>query len=74
MLRGWSGYFGYGTRLQAYRAIDQHIYDRERHFLVRRHNVSGRVTRVFSYHVVYGELGVLRLRHVHIGKPPRALR
>ena len=74
MLRGWSGYFGYGTRLQAYRAIDHHVYDRVRHFLVRRHNVSGRGTRVFSYDVVYGELGVLRLRHMHIGKPPRALR
>ena len=74
MLRGWSGYFGYGTRLQAYRAIDQHVYDRVRHFLVRRHNVPGRGTRVFSYDVVYGDLGVLRLRHVHIGKPPRALR
>ena len=74
MLRGWSGYFGYGTRLQAYRAVDQHVYDRVRHFLVRRHNVPGRGTRVFSYDVVYGDLGVLRLRHVHIGKPPRALR
>ena len=74
MLRGWSGYFGYGTRLQAYRAIDTYVSDRVRHFLVRRHKVPGRGTRVFSHEVVFGELGVLRLRHVHIGKPPRALR
>lgn len=74
MLRGWSGYFGYGTRLQAYRAIDTHVHDRVRHFLVRRHKVPGRGTRVFSHDVVFGDLGVLRLRHVHIGKPPRALR
>ena len=74
MLRGWSGYFGYGTRLQAYRAIDQHVYDRVRHFLARRNNVSGRGTRIFSHKVVFEDLGVLQLRHVHIGKLPRALR
>ena len=28
LLLGWSAYFGYGTRLQAYRAVDQHVYDR----------------------------------------------
>ena len=37
LLRGWSTYFSYGTRLSAYRAIDQHVYDHVRHFLVRRH-------------------------------------
>ena len=68
LLRGWTGYFSYGTRLQAYRAIDYHVYDRVRHFLVRRHKVPGRGTRVFSHDVVYEDLGVLRLRHVHIGR------
>ena len=48
LLRGWTGYFSYGTRLQAYRAIDYHVYDRVRHFLVRRHKVPGRGTRVFT--------------------------
>src|SRR4029077_7961959 len=33
LLRGWSTYFGYGTRLLAYRAIDRHVYDHVRHFL-----------------------------------------
>jgi hypothetical protein len=41
MLRGWSGYFGNGTRLQAYRAIDAHVYDRVRNFPVERHKVQG---------------------------------
>ena len=45
MLRGWSGYFGYGTRLQAYRAVDAHVYGRVRNFLVKRHKVQGRGTR-----------------------------
>lgn len=70
LLIGWSAYFGYGTRLQAYRAIDQYVYDHVRHFLVRRHNVQGRGTRRFSRDDVFGELGVMRLRRVHIGLPP----
>ena len=70
LLVGWSAYFGYGTRLQAYRAIDHHVYDRVRHFLVRRHKVQGRGTRIFTRTAVFGELGVLHLRRVHIGPPP----
>jgi RNA-directed DNA polymerase len=69
LLIGWSAYFGYGTRLQAYRAIDHHVYDGVRHFLVRRHKMQGRGTRRFSRDEVFGELGVLHLRRVHIGPP-----
>jgi RNA-directed DNA polymerase len=67
LLRGWSTYFSYGTRLLAYRALDRHVYDHVRHFLVRRHKVQGRGTRRFSYETVFGELGVLHLRCVHLG-------
>jgi len=74
LLRGWSAYFGYGTRLQAYRAVDQHVYDNVRHFLARRHNEPGRGTRRFSRDYVYGEGGVMRLRTAHIGSPPKAMR
>ncbi len=70
LLVGWSAYFGYGTRLQAYRAVDNHVYDRVRHFLVQRHKVQGRGTRHFSRDDVFGELGVLLLRRKHIGAPP----
>ena len=74
LLRGWSTYFSYGTRLSAYRAIDNHVYDRVRHFLVRRHKVQGRGTQRFSHDAVFGELGVLHLRRVHIGPPSCASR
>ena len=73
LLQGWSSYFSYGTRLPAYRAADNYVYKRVVHFLRRRHKVPTRGTRCFSDVVVYGELGVLRLRRVHLGPPPCAL-
>jgi RNA-directed DNA polymerase len=73
LLRGWSSYFSYGTRLMAYRAVDNHVYDRVRHFLRRRCKVQGRGTRRFPADHVFGAVGVLRLRRVHLGPLPRAL-
>jgi len=70
ILAGWSGYFSYGTRLQAYRAVDNHVYDKMRHFLRKRHKVQSRATRVFSREIVYGDLGVVQLRRVHLGPRP----
>jgi RNA-directed DNA polymerase len=61
-LRGWSAYFSYGTRGFAYQEIDNYVYDRVRHFLRRRHKVQSRGTSHFSAQVVFGKLGVLRLR------------
>ena len=66
-LRGWATYFSYGTRLMAYRAIDNYVYACSRHFLVRRHKVPTRGTRRFPAEQVFGPLGVLRLRPLHIG-------
>jgi RNA-directed DNA polymerase len=74
VLRGWSAYFGYGTRLQAYRAVDQYVYDRVKHFLVRRHKVRNTGARQFSRERVHGDFGVLRLLRVHLGPPPCASR
>jgi RNA-directed DNA polymerase len=74
LLRGWAGYFAYGTRLMAYRAADNHVYATVRGFLKRRHKVPSRGTRRFSDDVVFGKLGVLRLRRTHIGPPPTAAR
>ena len=66
-LRGWSAYFSYGTRTQAYREVDNYVYQSVRNFLRRRHKVQSRGATRFSHEVVYGELGVLELRQVHLG-------
>ena len=70
ILRGWSNYFGYGTRLMAYRAVDHYVYERVRNFLRHRHKVSSRGATSFSDAIVFGKLGVLRLRDVHLGPLP----
>ena len=61
-LRGWKAYFGLGSTARAYRALDEYVEERVRHFLRRRHKVSTQGTRLFSMTQVYGPLGVLRLR------------
>ena len=72
ILQGWSAYFSYGTRLRAYRAVDNYVLERVRHFLRRRHKVPSRGATRFSAEAVFGELGVLRLRPVHVGSLPSA--
>jgi len=62
ILRGWQAYFGCGSTAQAHRAVDQHVYDKVRHFLRRRHKVSSHGTRQFPEELVFGPLGVLRLQ------------
>ena len=62
LLRGWSAYFSHGALASAYQAVDDHVYDRVRNFLCKRHKASGRGTNRFSREIVYEELGVLRLR------------
>jgi RNA-directed DNA polymerase len=61
-LQGWRQYFRIGAKSQAYRAVDEYVYDRVRNFLRRRHKVSSQGTRQFSAEQVYGRLGVLRLQ------------
>ena len=56
-LRGWTNYFSYGTRMPAYRAVDNFVYERVRGFLRRRHKVQSRGTRRFSGVVVFGARG-----------------
>ena len=67
-LRGWRGYFSYGSLLKAYREIDAYVYDRVRYFMRRRHQSSdSRGTRSFSASVVFGRLGVLRFQNDGLG-------
>ena len=62
LLGGWSAYFAYGALASAYEAVDQHVYDRTRNFLRKRHKVQGRGTDQFSREYVYGDLAVRCLR------------
>jgi RNA-directed DNA polymerase len=64
ILRGWSGYFCYGTRRSAFRAVDHFAYEHVRDFLARRHKVAGRGSRRFSTDIVYEELALLRLERL----------
>ena len=61
-LRGWKAYFGCGSPTKAYEVLDEHVEERVRHFLRRRHKVSTQGTREFSRQRIHGELGVFRLQ------------
>jgi RNA-directed DNA polymerase len=68
-LRGWKAYFGLGSPARAYEVLDEHVEERVRHFLRRRHKVQSQGTRQFSMKRIFGELGVFRFRG-----PPREAR
>jgi RNA-directed DNA polymerase len=61
-LRGWKAYFELGSTARVYRAVDEYVEERVRHFPRRRHKVSTPGARRFSMNQVYGSLGVLRLQ------------
>ena len=66
VLRGWAHYFSYGTRAQAYRAVDRYVSERVRHFLRRRHKVPARGTKRYPAERIFGELGVVQLRRFQL--------
>jgi RNA-directed DNA polymerase len=61
-LKGWKAYFGLGSPWKAFEVLDEHVEERVRHFLRRRHKVQSQGTRQFSMKRIFGELGVFRLR------------
>jgi RNA-directed DNA polymerase len=69
--RPWP-YFCTGTRWKAHRALDAHVVQSVRGFLVRRHKTPTRGVRRFSYEAIFGELGVFSLA-ANKAKPPIAL-
>ena len=71
-LRGWANYFSYGTRAQAYRAVDRYVTERVRRFLRRRHKVPSRGTRRYPAEHIFGELGVVQLQRLHGAQPAHA--
>jgi RNA-directed DNA polymerase len=73
-LLGWSNYFCHGTCRSAFRGVDRYVYERVRDFLARRHKVAGRGIKRFSYDVVYGERGLLRLERLPLTAPSWAMR
>jgi len=64
LLRGWCGYFSPGSHYDVDRAVEAHVYDCVRNFLVRRHKMPTRSTGPFTKTAVFGALGVPRLRHL----------
>jgi len=71
-IRGWANYFDYGTRLMAYRAVDNYVAERMRGFLRRRHKLGTRSALRFTADWIFETLGVQRLRPLHVGPPPCA--
>lgn len=67
LLRGWANYFRYGTLRKAYRAIDNYTYDRVVRFWKKRRKVSSRGTEQFPGEIVFGKLGIQRLRSLAYG-------
>ena len=61
LLRGWQGYFGYGTLTAVYSEVDWYVANRVRHFLRRRHKVRSRGSIQFATEHVFGDRGVLKL-------------
>ena len=49
LLAGWSAYFSYGTRAPAHKAVDQHVCDRVRRFLAKRHITNREGARARSH-------------------------
>jgi RNA-directed DNA polymerase len=67
ILRGWSNYFGYGTRLMADRAVDWYVYHGVRSFLRRRHKVPTRGNTRSRMQLYSGRWACCGLREVHLG-------
>lgn len=68
ILVGWSNYFSHGTLFSAYRAVDNHLYDRVRHFLRRRHKIKSGGMSLLPTGKSLKAWGVIRLLDIHRGR------
>jgi RNA-directed DNA polymerase len=73
ILRGWSSYFSYGTLKEAYRAVDNQVYDRVRHFLRRRHKMKSGATSLLPSGKSLRGWGIVRLLDVRMARHAQAL-
>lgn len=60
-LQGWAAYFAYDSHWPSFQKLDQHVWDRARNFLRRRHKLPSGTAR-FSYAEVFHSLGVLEMK------------
>lgn len=58
VIRGWAGYFSYGTLTPAYRIVHQHACHRVRRWLRRKFQIPGRGTRQFPDSYLQATLGL----------------
>lgn len=66
VLGGWANYFSYGTRTLAYRAVDNYVYEQVSNLLAKRHKTSSSRSRRWTDEVVFGQMGVTRLRDLQL--------
>lgn len=68
ILIGWSNYFRHGTIALAYRSVDNHVYDRVRHFLRRRHKCPSSGARLVPSGRSLRDWGIVRQFDVRMGR------
>jgi len=73
VLRGWSGYFSYGSSRRAFRRSARYVIERTRHFLRRRHKVPSQGARQFPADWIAREVGLRWLESPYRGRLPWAL-
>lgn len=66
VLEGWANYFSYGTRTMAYRAIDNHVYQRTVDVLSERHKTTKSKSRRWTADRIFGQMGVPRMRAIQM--------
>jgi len=60
-LRGWAGYFCFGTVSKAYRTVDRHVAGRLRRWLQKKHKQPGAGLTSYPDPHLYEHLGLVRL-------------